>query len=198
MIIYRQMMLYRDIMRSSDNRKTKQILTQQKKYKHPRCLYSEIEANAYSLKLDLNEIDDNNIKKSDWKKMVKRRILNKINKESYIKNRTMKKLRFLQNSKFGEKDYVKRGNLSEISKILLVKLNMINIGSNYGKPMKCPKCEEDKDLTTEHLLTCQRSDSRIFTEMDIKKTKKEDILLTVNEIETKLDELNLKHHEKDT
>ena len=95
-------------MRSSDNRKTKQILTQQKKYKHPRCLYSEIEANAYSLKLDLNEIDDNNIKKSDRKKMMKRRILNKINKESYIKNRTMKKLRFLQNSKFGEKDYVKK------------------------------------------------------------------------------------------
>ena len=28
MIIYRQLMLYRDIMRSSDNRKTKQILTQ--------------------------------------------------------------------------------------------------------------------------------------------------------------------------
>ena len=76
-------------------------------------VYSEIEANAYSLKLDLiNEIDDNNIKNSDWKKMVKRRILNKINKESYIKNRTMKRLRFLQNSSFGEKDYVKRGNLS--------------------------------------------------------------------------------------
>ena len=136
MIIYREMILYRDIMRSSDNRKTKQILTQQKKYKHPRCLYSEIESNAYSLKLDLNEIDDNNIKKSDWKKMVKRRISNKINKQSYINNRTMKKLRFLQNSKFGEKDYVNRGNLSEISKILLVKLNMINIGSNYGKPKK--------------------------------------------------------------
>ena len=42
--------------------------------------------------------------------------------------------------------------------------------------MKCPKCEEDKDLTTEHLLTCQRRDSRIFTEMDLEKTKKEDIL----------------------
>ena len=85
----------------------------------------------------------------------------------------MKKLRFLQNSRFGEKDYVKRGNSSEISKILLVKLNMINIGSNYGKPMKCPKCEEDNDLTTEHLLTCQRRDSRIFTEMDLEETKKE-------------------------
>ena len=34
----------------------------------------------------------------------------------------MKKLRFLQNSKFGKKDYVKRGNLNEISQILLVKL----------------------------------------------------------------------------
>ena len=59
--------------------------------------------------------------------MAKRRILNKINKESYIKTRTMKTLRFLKNSKFGEKDYVKRGNISEISKISLVKLNMINI-----------------------------------------------------------------------
>ena len=47
-------------------------------------------------------------------------------------------------------------------------------------------------------VTCQRRDSRIFTEMGLEKTKKEDILLTVNEIETKLDELNLKHHEKDT
>ena len=34
--------------------------------------------------------------------------------------------------------------------------------------------------------------------MDLKETKKEEILLTVNEIETKLDELNLKQHEKDT
>ena len=110
----------------------------------------------------------------------------------------MKKLKFLQNSKFGEKDYVKRGNLSETSTILLVKLNMINIGSIYGKPLKCPKCKEDKDLTTEHLLTCQRRDSRVFTKMNLEETKKEDILLTVNEIETKLDKLNLKQHEKNT
>ena len=35
--------------------------------------------------------------------------------------------------------------------------------------------------------------------MDLEETKKEEILLTVNEIETKLDELNLKQmHEKDT
>ena len=80
--------------------------------------------------------------------------------------------------------------------MLLVKLNMINIGSNYGKPMKCPKCKEDKDLSTEHLLTCQRRDNRIFTEMDLEETKREDILLT--DIETQLDELNLKQHEKDT
>ena len=34
--------------------------------------------------------------------------------------------------------------------------------------------------------------------MELEETKKEDILLTVNEIETKLDELNLKQREKDT
>ena len=105
-------------MRSCDNRKTKQILTQQKEHTQPTCLYCEIESNTYSLRLDMNEIHDYNIKKSDWKKLVKRRILNKINRESHIKIRAMKKLRFLQNWKFGEKDYVKRGNLSEISKIL--------------------------------------------------------------------------------
>ena len=44
----------------------------------------------------------------------------------------------------------------------------------------------------------ERRDSRIFTEMDLEETKKENILLTVNKIETKLDELNLKQHEKDT
>ena len=38
--------------------------------------------------------------------------------------------------------------------------------------MKCPKSEEDKDLTTEHLLTCQRRDSRISTEMDLEETKR--------------------------
>ena len=71
-IIFRQIMIMMsiDIMRSSDNGKSKEILIQQMKYKQPRCLYSEIEANAYSLKMDLNEINDKNIKNSDWKKMV--------------------------------------------------------------------------------------------------------------------------------
>ena len=54
--INREQLKYIEILRLSDNRKTKEILTQQKNYKHPRCLYSEIEANAYSMKLDLNEI----------------------------------------------------------------------------------------------------------------------------------------------
>ena len=34
--------------------------------------------------------------------------------------------------------------------------------------------------------------------MDLDETQKEDILLTVNEIETKIDELILKQHEKGT
>ena len=34
--------------------------------------------------------------------------------------------------------------------------------------------------------------------MELEETKREDILLTVNKIDTKLDELNLKQHEKDT
>ena len=41
--------------------------------------------------------------------------------------------------------------------------------------MTCPKCKEDKDFTTEHLLTFQIRDRRIFTEMDLEETKKEDI-----------------------
>ena len=49
---------------------------------------------------------------------------------------------------------------------------MMNIGSNYGKPIKCPKCKENKDLTTEHLLTCQRRDSRIFYQNEARRNSK--------------------------
>ena len=48
----------------------------------------------------------------------------------------------------------------------------MNIGSNYGKPIKCPKCKENKDLTTEHLLTCQRRDSRIFYQNEARRNSK--------------------------
>ena len=60
-----------------------------------------------------------------------------IRKEAEKKIATMKKLRFLKGSEFGEKEYMKHCDDDKIARILKVKLNMCNIGANFGKPESC-------------------------------------------------------------
>ncbi len=72
----------------------------------------------------------------------------------------MTKLRFLKNVPFGPKTYVSEGNISEISKVLRAKLNMVKIGANYGNHKTCIMCQEVSE-TTEHLLECDMIRDRI-------------------------------------
>ena len=68
---------------------------------------------------------------------------------------TMKKLRFLKGSEFGEKEYMKHCDAEEIARILKVKLNMCNIGANFGKPCEsCRVCKQELE-TTVHLFECE-------------------------------------------
>ena len=62
--------------------------------------------------MDLNEINNKNKNKSDWKKLVKIRILNKINKESYIKNKTMKKVEIYKKKSKFDKNIVSKEKIS--------------------------------------------------------------------------------------
>ena len=88
--------------------------------------------------------------------MVKNRIQKRMNSEAKTYVETMSKLRFLksENVVVDEKDYVKRGTIAEISKIMKVKLNMVKIDANYGKHGNCKICGKLEE-TTEHLLTCE-------------------------------------------
>ena len=58
-------------------------------------------------------------------------------REAELKIATIKKLRFLKGSEFWEKEYMKHCDAEEIARILKVKLNMCNIGENFGKPDLC-------------------------------------------------------------
>ena len=59
----------------------------------------------------------------------------------------------------------------EIARILKVKLNMCNIGANFGKPELCRVCKQELE-TTEHLFECEavarKSDWEIQGEVNYK------------------------------
>ena len=49
---------------------------------------------------------------------------------------------------------MKHCDAEEIARILKVKLNMCNIGANFGKPESCRVCKQELE-TTEHLFECE-------------------------------------------
>ena len=192
-IAYKQMMLYRNILMSSDDRIAKQIVNQQEQYGINNCLYSRIQSNAEILKLNLTELKNGSISKSQWKNMVKNRIQKKMNSEAKTYVETMSKLRFLksENVEVDEKDYVKRGTIAEISKIMRVKLNMVKIDANYGKHGNCKICGELEE-TTEHLLTCEivKQNVKIPEEIQINTNNKEEAIEMARYIDISIEMIN--------
>lgn len=153
-LMYKRLMLYRDLIMSSNERVAKNIMQQQKKYALKGCLYEEIENNANELGIDLNVIDTLHVLKSEWKKIVKRKIEEKVASKAKIEAGRKTKLRLVKDSGFGEKEYVKSSTIEEISKIMRMRLNMCKIGANYGKPGVCKLCKNENE-STEHMLTCK-------------------------------------------
>ena len=178
-IAYKQMMLYRNIVMSSDDRVAKQIVNQQEQYGINNSLYSRIKLSAEILKLNLTELKNGIIRKSQWKNMVKNRIQKRMNTEAKTHVETMSKLRFLksENVVVDVKDYVKRGTIAEISKIMKVKLNMVKIDANYGKHGNCKICGKLEE-TTEHLLTCEivKQNVKIPEDIQINTNNKEEAI----------------------
>ena len=64
-----------------------------------------------------------------------------MNREIQQQTATMKKLRLLRVAHANETQYVKYCGIEEITKLLKLRLNMINFDSNYGKRehVKCVK-----------------------------------------------------------
>ena len=100
-------MLHRHLMISDDGRVAKAILLERKKYEINDCLMSEMKSDAEELNVNLDALHEMKTKKSEMKKLLKMRIGGLMRSEAEKKIATMKKLRFLKGSEFGEKEYMK-------------------------------------------------------------------------------------------
>lgn len=158
---YKRLMLYHNIMHSSDDRVAKQILQQQKKYEFKIGFYQEICKSTTFFKIDIDVLDTmNSMKKSQWKRMIKRRMDERLNEETEKVTQEMSKLRFLRGSRFGTKAYIGRCDMQDTQHILQLKLKMMKIGCNYGKKGKCMMCNVEEE-SEEHMLECEEASQRL-------------------------------------
>ena len=96
-------------------------------------------------------------KKSKWKKLVKEKIQQYVNKEYQQESKTMKKLRFVHEKQIKRKEYIEVCTTNEIENIIKTRLNMQEFKCNFkgkDKEIECPLCKEEPD-TTEHVFECK-------------------------------------------
>ena len=154
-IQYLSAMLYHELMKGDDNRVSSKIVKEQSKKDMKCSLPQRVKSIMKYVNYDMEDI--HNLKKSTWKRMVKRAMKEKIDarlKESML-NKT--KSRFAIKENFGEAmDYIKIHTGNNAIDILKVRLNMTETKSNFKSKytdLCCPKCKIEND-TTEHVVQC--------------------------------------------
>ncbi len=153
-IHYKRLMLYHNIMNSSDERISKQIVMQQRKHQHTHGFYQEIRKSATALKVKLEDVIERRVKKSEWKRALKEQMKKVLNEKANAISGEMTKLRHIQGSDLEEKEYVKKCNMEDLTDILKLRLNMIKLDCNYGKKGNCKLCGGERE-TLEHMLECK-------------------------------------------
>ena len=96
-------------------------------------------------------------KKSKWKKLVKDKIQQYVNKEYQRESKSMKKLRFVNEKQVKRKEYIEVCTTNEIENIIKTRLNVQVFKCNFkgkDKEIECPLCKEEQD-TTEHVFQCE-------------------------------------------
>ena len=154
-INYATLMLFHSVI-NSNNRLATDIVLQQEKSNLPNTFYQRFsEIGRLHIRSDAIE----GKRKSEWKKMCKERIQKSVRvKPQEQCNGT--KLRLVRNTKWGMKEYIRKGTGSLIQQVIKIRLNMTdkkknNFRNKYGENLNCPLCDV-KDDTTEHVLSCSK------------------------------------------
>ena len=92
--------------------------------------------------------------------MVKKAICEKVKRDLKQAKACMKKLRWINPGK--RQKYLDICSVKEASKIMRVRLNMVNAMGNYGGG-KCRRCNIEEE-TTEHILECHTNGNMMFEE----------------------------------
>ena len=127
----RKLMLLHNILTSDEKRLMKQVFQSQVKYMYNKCWNTEIQniLQKYNIPNNFNEIE--HMTKNKWKKIVRNKIMSKLNQNfiTYALNKT--KLRFIKNNSIGGKPYINKMDPSAVEIVMSTRLNMKETKSNF-------------------------------------------------------------------
>ena len=149
-IIYQRMMFLENMMNSKEERLGRMVAMEQRESGRENSWYGETKKYARKLNIDLHWVTEGN--KEKWKKLIKERIQEKIEREAESKEQVFRKMRHQKEQRFERKRYLREMGIREASKTMKRRLEMNDIGNNMGKDWKC-KCGEKE--TSEHVIKCK-------------------------------------------
>ena len=148
-IAYTKLMLFHNIVNSSDERIISNIISYQMENPRRGTWYSSIQAllDRYKLKWS------SEIKKSKWKKAVKQHI-NLATEEEIRKGCDTTKGRTVAHGEYKTKQYLREVTVEDAKSILRMRTHMVDIPCNYGERDSCWLCGKEETIRTEHYLEC--------------------------------------------
>ena len=159
-IIYKKLMFLHHITHSPEERIAKKIvLKQQEMFERKskkKTWFSELSQRVEKMSIEITVQMVEKKTKSQWKKEVKEKIMQQIEKDFHEEAKQKTKLRHLINKQYKMEDYVERCDAVMVGKIMSIRLNMVDCKCNFkGKYIDtvCVVCDELE--TTEHLLECK-------------------------------------------
>ena len=157
-IDYKKIVLLHQIMNSNDGRLLKRIILEQSKQVYANW-YNSVKTLCESYGIDISYENLLNHSKKKWKTYVKKIINGKVTEYLQQLCNRMKKLRHVVNDKYERKSYLVKGGKDQVRTMLMVRLNMVDVKSNYkngNNDLVCPLCRVEED-TTEHIFECKET-----------------------------------------
>ena len=167
-INYATLMLFHSVI-NSNNRLATDIVLQQEKSNLSNTFYQRVSEIGRLLDIDTRSDAIKGKRKSKWKKMCKERIQKSVRVKGQ-EQWSATKLRLARNTKWGMKEYIRKGMGSLIQQVIKIRLNMTdqkrNFRNKYGENLNCPLCDVKED-TTEHVLSCSKMPPHQLTQDDL-------------------------------
>ena len=139
-------------------------------------MYKIVKDIAKELEINIAKVEA--IKKSTWKRLVKYKMKNKIERlKKEMEGKT--KSRAKKEGKWKMKKYILNCNGEDVRDIMLIRLHMWEVQMNYKKETERvlrPLCERKED-TTEHVIECGRENEKMYDLKD-ENTKEEWLYIT--------------------
>ena len=151
-LTYKKLMLFHNIMNSDDDRIVKGVIQEQEKSGIKECWVGNIIEEAGNLGIVVSGNIVKGMKKSTWKKVVKKKITEAVERELAKMKEESKKLRFLKTK--GNNTYLLDTFNEDARMAIKIRTNMVEwIDDNIGVESSCPLCGKGGD-TTEHVFAC--------------------------------------------